>query len=217
VDQSTKSRLALLKRNIQKAQISQELCKSSIDSKTGELEYARFHADLYAKCTEIFKSWLEHSIEQNVNSIAQLATEGLSHIISDQNLEFKIRQEHKNNRLWMRFAIDSDGVEGDPLHSFGGGAAMICSLVLRIAMMKRLGMCDLLLLDETMVAVSNAYVPSTAEFMRSLSEKTGINILMVTHNPEFLENANVAYEGSKDSSLKLRRIRKQTNETARGN
>jgi ABC-type lipoprotein export system ATPase subunit len=43
--------------------------------------------------------------------------------------------------------------------------------------------------------------------MRQLSEQTGVNILMVTHNPEFLNHAHVAYEGHKDGSLKLKRLR----------
>jgi DNA repair exonuclease SbcCD ATPase subunit len=206
VHQDYQTRLDALKRNLSRIELYREMKEADLKRVTSDLNEARKKVDLYAKCTEIFKSWLESSIEQNVNSIAELATEGLRHIIHDQDLRFHIKQEHKNNRLWMRFIIESDGSEGDPLTSFGGGAAMICSLVLRIAMMKRLGMCNLLLLDETMVAVSNAYVPMTAEFMRKLSEKTGINILMVTHNQEFVENSHVAYEGHKTDSLRLRRI-----------
>jgi len=177
---------------------------------TALMEDDKTRQDQYAKCLEIFKTWLESSIESNINSIADLATEGLRNILNDQELIFKIKQEHRNNKLWMKFIIESDGIEGDPLTSYGGGAAMICSLVLRVSMMKRLGLCDLLLLDETMVAVSNAYVGNTAEFMRSLAEKAGIHILMVTHNQEFVDNSHVSYEGTKIDHLKLRKIKGAT-------
>jgi DNA repair exonuclease SbcCD ATPase subunit len=161
---------------------------------------------LYQKCSELFKLWLEDSIEKNVNSISELTSSGLHHVIYDQQINFKIHQEPKLNRLAMQFILEQDGVEGDPLDSFGGGAAALISFVLRLAVMTRMSMGNLLLLDESMSALANKYVPAAAAFMRELSEKTGINILMVTHNPEFLQQAHVAYEGHKDGSLKLKRL-----------
>jgi DNA repair exonuclease SbcCD ATPase subunit len=176
------------------------------EADTSEKEF-KYSADLHQKCTEIFKTWLEDSLTKNVDSIAQLATTGLRHVLGDQELSFHIRQDPQKNRLAMRFVVEEDGNEGDPLASFGGGAAVVISLVLRLAVMARMGMGNLLLLDESMAALWNGYVPSCAEFMRQLSEQTGINILMVTHNPEFISNAHVAYEGHKDGSLKLRRVK----------
>lgn len=89
--------------------------------------------------------------------------------------------------------------------SFGGGAVLVASLVLRLAIMSRLGMGNLLLLDESMGMLANRYVPAAAAFMRQLSEQTGINILMVTHNEEFLNHAHTAYEGRKEGALRLHR------------
>jgi hypothetical protein len=166
-----------------------------------------YKADLCQKSSELFKRWLEDSVEKNINSISDLATNGLSHIVYDQNLKFRIKQEPKYNRISMRFILEDDGVEGDPLDSFGGGPAVVISYILRLAMMARLGMGNLLLLDESMASLANHYIPSAASFMKKLSEETGINILMVTHNNEFLQRAHVAYEGTKSESLKLRKVR----------
>jgi ABC-type uncharacterized transport system ATPase component len=111
----------------------------------------------------------------------------------------------------MRFVIEENGVEADPMTSFGGGAVVIASLVLRLAVMTRLKMAKLLLLDESMLNVANRYVPGTADFMKQISQETGINIFMVTHNEEFMANADVAYDGSFEvgsdglKSLRLRR------------
>ena len=171
-----------------------------------ELSDIKYSVDLHQKCSEIFKKWLEDSISQNIESMAQLITSGLKYIIEDQKLEFKIRQEYKNNRIHMKFVLEQDGAEGDPLSSFGGGAAVVISLILRLCIMQRMGMGNILILDESMVALANAYVPSAASFMRTLSEQMGVNILMVTHNPEFIQNAHVAYEGTKNESLKLKCI-----------
>ncbi len=73
--------------------------------------------------------------------------------------------------------------------------------------MARMKMGNLLLLDESMSFLADRYVPNAGSFMRQLSERTGINILMVTHNKEYLNYAHTAYEGHNDGSLKLRPIK----------
>lgn len=200
-------RLKQLKEDVSRLKAHRDILVSQAFSSDAAEKDFRYRADLHQKCTEIFKTWLEDSLNKNVNSISQLATTGLRHVLGDQELSFHIRQDPQKNRLSMRFVVEEDGNEGDPLASFGGGAAVVISLVLRLAVMARMNMGNLLLLDESMAALWNGYVPSCAEFMRQLSEQTGINILMVTHNPEFISNAHVAYEGHKDGSLKLRRVK----------
>jgi DNA repair exonuclease SbcCD ATPase subunit len=200
-----------LKEKIRRAQAYRSVLKAQAAKLEADEAEARRKADLYQRCSEICKKWLEDSLEKNVTSMADLATMGLRHVIKDQDLSFKIVQEAKYNRMAMKFVLEEKDVngtvEGDPLNSYGGGAAAVISLVLRLAVMSRMKMGNLLLLDESMSWVANAYVPNAASFMRHLAERTGVNILMVTHNPEFVANAHTAYEGHKDGSLKLKRIR----------
>jgi ABC-type molybdenum transport system ATPase subunit/photorepair protein PhrA len=179
------------------------------EEKAGKLQK---RSELLQKSSDVFKNWLDDSLRENVGVISDLVTTGLQHIIHDQKLVFKIKQEMKFNRLSMRFIIEENGVEGDPMASFGGGAVLTASFILRLAIMSRLGMGNLLLLDESMHALANKYVPAAASFMRQLSEQTGINILMVTHNEEFLNHAHISYEGQKNDSLQLF-SRKITNDT----
>ena len=200
-------RLRKIQNEVVKLQTYKDLLASQVTAADVIEKDLRYKADLYQKCTELFKTWLEESLDKNVSSMAKLATTGLKHVIGDQELEFHISQDPQKNRLAMKFLLEEDGTEGSPLDSFGGGAAVIISLVLRLAVMARMNMGNLLLLDESMASLANMYVPSCAEFMRQLAEQTGINILMVTHNPEFISHAHIAYEGRKDGSLKLHRLR----------
>jgi DNA repair exonuclease SbcCD ATPase subunit len=181
--------------NVSKIENYVDFLQSQIRFHQDEIEKLKYTADLNQKSSEIFKVWLEDLLDSNVNSISELVTSGLRYIISDQKLTFRIKQELKYNRLSMRFIIEENDIEGDPMMSFGGGAVLVASLILRLAVMTRMRMGNLLLLDETMFALANQYVPSAADFMRQLSERTGINILMVTHNEEFMSNAHLAYEG----------------------
>ena len=202
----TGTRLSGLRKELDKLTVLRESSVTRLGVLQKNSEELAYELDLNSKCSEIFKNMLEKAIEVNVSSISELVTSGLKHIIEDQALTFQIKQEHKNNRIAMKFTVEQDGVEGDPLSSFGGGAAVVISLILRIAIMRRMGLGNLLILDESMVALANAYVPKAASFMRELSEKTGIHILMVTHNPEFIANSHTAYEGSKVDSLSLIKV-----------
>lgn len=201
-----------LRERIRTAKAHRQILRSQAAKLEVEEAEARRKADVYQRCSEICKKWLEESLAKNVHSMADLATMGLRHVIKDQNLTFRVQQEAKYNRMAMKFILEEKGedgsvIEGDPLNSYGGGAAAVISLVLRLAVMSRMKMGNLLLLDESMIWVSAAYVANAAAFMRHLAERTGVNILMVTHNPEFIANAHTSYEGHKDGSLKLRKLR----------
>lgn len=189
-------RLTQFNENVTRLETRLEILTMERISAEEDATKTRYDAEIQQKSSEVIKSWLDDLLRSNVDAIAELATSGLRHIIDDQNLSFAIKQEMKHNRLSMRFVLEDDGVEGDPMSSFGGGAVLIASLILRLAVMTRMKMGNLLLLDETMFALANKYVPAAADFMRHLTEETGINILMVTHNEEFMSNAHLAYEGS---------------------
>jgi DNA repair exonuclease SbcCD ATPase subunit len=214
VHESATDRLKQLRDGIQKLGTYRDILQSQLTTLENDERTASYKAELYQKCSELFKNWLEDSMKRNVDSMAQLATTGLRHIIHDQQLAFRIKQEPKYNRLAMRFVLEKDGVEGDPIQSYGGGAAVVISFVLRIAVMARMKMANLLILDESMLALSNSYVPGAASFMRQLSEETGVNILMVTHNPEFLNHAHIAYEGRLEgTALRIKKLRYQPAES----
>lgn len=202
--------MSLVHEDLIRVRTHRDILKSRVSILSDQESAARYMVDLRQKESEIFKKWLEDALERNVNSMAEVVTTALRHIIHDQELSFRVIQEAKYNRVAMRFLLEDKGpegsVEGDPMASYGGGAAVVISLILRLAIMSRMGMANLLLLDESMVALANAYVPSAAQFLRQLAEETGVNIFMVTHNPEFIAYAHTAYEGTKDSCLHLKKL-----------
>ncbi len=204
-------RLKRLREDIATVKAHRDVLRIRAASATSFVAASRRQADLNQKGGEVIKNWLEDLLRSNVDSMAELVTSALRHIVYDQQLTFRIIQEPKYNRLAMRFVIEEDGVEADPMSSFGGGAAVVASFILRVAIMSRLNMSNLLLLDESMFALANKYIPNAIDFMKQLSEETGINIFMVTHNDEFMAGAHNAYDGyvgpGQDGlkSLRLRR------------
>ena len=54
----------------------------------------------------------------------------------------------------------------------------------------------LLVLDETFAHVSEEYLPAVSGFLRDLVEETGLQIIMVTHQPELASAADKVYRVS---------------------
>ncbi len=67
------------------------------------------------------------------------------------------------------------------------------SILLRVVVLSRRGLRPLLILDESLAAVAEQYVPQVGSFLKLLAERMSIDILVVTHNPVLVESANVAY------------------------
>ncbi len=52
---------------------------------------------------------------------------------------------------------------------------------------------NLLVLDETFAHVSAEYLAAVGEFLQEIKDKTGVQILMVTHQEELVDYADKVY------------------------
>ncbi len=155
---------------------------------------------LLAKVSELFRMLTDRLVNDQVRAIAEVVSEGLKAIFVDQDLGFEVEVGQKYGKVSIDFLVrsgdpDRGGYRGPPLESFGGGPQSIISLVLRILTLLRLGRAPLILLDETLAAVSDEYIEATGIFLRKLAESAGLDLLLVTHKAAFLEHARVSYRG----------------------
>ena len=153
-----------------------------------------------SKVSELYRVLIDRMVLNQVKVIEEVVTEGLQTIFFNLDLRFVVELSTKNSRVSADFFIcdgdpDNGGIKGPPLESFGGGPASIVSLILRVLTLIRLKRHKLLLLDETLGAVSEDYIETTGQFLKKLSETTALPILMVTHNPSFLDHSTAAYQG----------------------
>lgn len=159
------------------------------------------------KCIVLFQEWITSVVDRNVISLSDLVTNGLSHVVDDQDLQFKISQDVKGNKPVFRISMINSGRESDPVEGSGGGIATLISTIIRFSLTAKFGLSKLILFDETLSSLSNAYVPAAASFLRDLCKEFNIDILMVTHNPDFISESDVSYEAINDGKLKLKRVR----------
>lgn len=131
--------------------------------------------------------------------IESLVTVGLQTIFGP-GLSFRLvagmRGKTPVVELVVRSDLDGVPVETSVLDARGGGLAATVGFLLRLVVMllskEKNG--KILLLDESFSHLSSQFVPAMADFLRELVDRTGVQIILVTHDRTYLDVADCRYE-----------------------
>lgn len=154
--------------------------------------------DLHEKAAHVLAAIGEQRQEQAQRQIELLVTQGLQTIFDD-GLSFHlvpgVRAKTPVVDFVVRSTIDDTIVETDVMTARGGGLAATVGFLLRlvILLLSRQRQDTVLFLDETFAHVSAEYLPRLIEFLKDLVAKTGVQIVLVTHEESFLEAADTVY------------------------
>jgi DNA repair exonuclease SbcCD ATPase subunit len=135
--------------------------------------------------------------------IEQLVTRGLQTIF-DETLSFHLVQSTRASAAQVDFLVRTtlpggQVIETPVMDARGGGVAATVGFLLRlVVLLLRSGTSkeNVLLLDETFAMVSSEYLERLGEFLRLVVDKTGVQIVLVTHQPVFGEYADRVYRFS---------------------
>jgi glycerol-3-phosphate responsive antiterminator len=141
----------------------------------------------------------EQRQDQAQRRIESLVTLGLQTIFGDE-LSFHLVQGVRAKNPVVDFVVRStlpDGttVDTDVMDARGGGLAAVVGFLLRVVilLLSHQRQDTVLLLDETFAHVSAEYLPTLIAFLRQLVQRTGVQIVMVTHEDTFAEAADALY------------------------
>jgi DNA repair exonuclease SbcCD ATPase subunit len=134
--------------------------------------------------------------------VEALVTAGLMAIF-EENLSFHLVESTTRQTPQIDFVVkthlpDGSSFETDVLSARGGGLAAVVGLLLRVVLIlltrasgKKAP--DVLVLDETLAHLSREYLDAAGQFLRTLVDSTGLQLIMVTHQSELVEFADVVY------------------------
>lgn len=132
-------------------------------------------------------------------TIEDLVTKGLQTIF-DETLSFHIQAASKGKTsvvdFMVRTTLPTGTVETPVMDARGGGLAATVGFLLRVVvlLLRTQGKGkQLLVLDESFAHVSAEYLPGIAEFLREIVDKSGVQIILVTHQEELAESADTVY------------------------
>jgi DNA repair exonuclease SbcCD ATPase subunit len=137
--------------------------------------------------------------------VESLVTAGLQAIFGEggEALSFHLVQSTQRNAAHVEFVVrttleDGSQFDTDVLSARGGGLAAVVGLLLRVVLIlltRQTGqkISDVLVLDETLAHLSADRLEAAGAFLRTLVDSTGLQVIMVTHQTELEEGADVIH------------------------
>lgn len=177
-----------------------------------ELEGLDAETSAVEKAVYLLQTYADEQQQTLTARIEGIVTKGLRAVFQNPTLEFKLRYSEtkkgdrkKNPEVAMSITFEQDGqtVEGDLKSSFGGGLSVVAAILLKVVVVLHLNprVRPILILDEPLKDLSpaydgqdsvvNGYRERMADFLRSLTDETDLQIIMVTHEPEYGRVADV--------------------------
>ena len=150
------------------------------------------------RVADLFRHLIDQEVLENAKTAQDLLTEGLQAIFDDLDLSVRADVDVSRGKVSVDLVTveknASGGVtEGVATDSYGGSVATVQSVLLRIVVLSRRGLRPFLVLDESLAAVAEHYVPRVGRFLSTLCERMGVDVLAVSHNPALVESATSAY------------------------
>ena len=167
--------------------------------------------EVLARVADLFRVLIDREVVDNAKTVESLLTEGLQAIFDDLDLSVRTEIEVQRGKVAVDLVTvqkepDGTTTEGSSTDAYGGSVATVQSVLLRIVVLNRRGLRPLLLLDESLGAVAEHYVPRVGQFLSVLADRMGLDVLAVSHNPALVEAANTAYRIKRRMVASFRKI-----------
>lgn len=136
----------------------------------------------------------QQQLQYHISDITSMALES----VFPDPYEVKIDFVERRNSTECDIYFERDGVRVDPLESSGYGAVDIAAFALRIASwsmsvpMKR----NVIIMDEPMRFVSAEYQEAASAMIKEVSDKLGIQFIIVSHSEMIAQHADKVFHVS---------------------
>lgn len=148
---------------------------------------------------------------QVYRQIEHTVTEGLRTVF-EEDLRLEIETKMVGARSETHFNIVSQTSKGELATSImdsrgGGVAAIVGFLVQAVLVLLTPSLRPILFLDETFRNVSEEYQAPLGEFIQDLCKRTGLQVVLVTHQPTIAEYASNWYSFSQENGkTKIKKV-----------
>jgi DNA repair exonuclease SbcCD ATPase subunit len=160
-------------------------------------EYARIQAEallLEEACNVLVRLASEQQAAV-LTFLSDTVSAGLSDVFG-KPMRVEFREDVRASQRVVDVVLIIGDLECDIPDSVGGGVTQVVSVLTRLVLVYLLRgrRAQFVVLDESLSHLADVYVPAMAEVLYQLSSRLGIQLLLVTHQPDFLEVADVTVE-----------------------
>lgn len=169
------------------------------DRVSKEVTQKKQEADLYEKVVVVVQKLTEISRKETLDKVAAIVTTALQEV-KDPDLSFKINYKTERSQAVAEFVIYNSKLklELDPVQSCGGTLIDIIEFALKVSLLLKWKpqLSKVLILDEAFKFVSAVDRPAMAQFVKQITEKLGIQLILVSHSSELMLDAHKVFSVS---------------------
>lgn len=179
-----------------------------------DIELLRVDSVTTEKAVFLLQQYADFQQKEIIKKIEDIVTSGLQAVFRNPTLSFRLyysetkaKKMKKSPEITMAVFYDYGGneVRGDIKNSFGGGLSVVVATLLRIIVVwfMRDHVRPILFLDEPLKDLSpeysdqndesSGYRDRMAEFLQKLTAESGVQIIMVSHEPNYSTEADTDY------------------------
>jgi len=142
----------------------------------------------------------QQELEYHISELVSLALEAVFPDPYRLNLDFELRRNKSEADLTFS---KKDGEKMDPLTATGGGAVDVASFALRIALwsLQNPRSRKTIIFDEPFRFLSSDLQPKASLMLKELSEKLGLQFIIVTHEENLIDNADKVFTVTKKKGV----------------
>jgi DNA repair exonuclease SbcCD ATPase subunit len=174
----------------------------SVEKEIAELEE---RSERLEKIAIVLSSYADERQAAIQGQIEGVVTQGLRTIFGEP-MSFRIVNKMVGKRPEVDFLLVSE-TGAEPLETAimearGGGVAAVAGFLLQAVLVLLLpNTTPLLFLDESFSQVSEEYRPALSQFIKELTERTELQVVLVTHSDEFVTDADRVYRFSQHNGV----------------
>ncbi|MGE4274085.1 MAG: hypothetical protein AB7E31_14685 [Desulfitobacterium sp.] len=192
------NKLSNLRSNLDKAKGMRDLLEKQKSQKEAELLAIEKNISTWEQVQLLLSKSSEFAREQLKQKIEETVTAALRSVFEDPGISFNIEltQGANPSASWQVISSYKDfEVAANPEDARGGGVTDVVSLALRLSLLElaRPKHEGPVILDEPGKMISREYLPNVAAFLSKYGEKTGRQIVMVTHHGILADAADMAW------------------------
>jgi len=138
----------------------------------------------------------QEQLKFHINDVVNLALE----TCFPNEYEFSVDFQIKRGKTEAPLSFIKNGNVVDPMEASGGGVVDLASFALRVSAWSISKTRNTIILDEPFRFLSKDLLPYAGEILKKLSKHLKLQIIMVTHSKEMIENSDKVFEVSQNKN-----------------
>ena len=181
-----------LRKRLTREKAERDLLAKQLSETKRELTNEENYLEDCQKARAVVQTVAEQTQRKIEYHISKLVTMALASVFPDP-YEFALRFVPRRNKTEADLLFLKNKNEGDPIDISGGGALDVASFALRVAIWSIKPTRNTLILDEPGKFISRDLQSKFSDMIKHLSNKLGIQFIIVSHVPEITESADMIF------------------------